>query len=92
MAVLAAVVPFHPERRDARLQSRITYEWNHGIGEVVTALIQAGLVIEFLHEHRDCYSQQLPWMVPTGVLNEWRLPNDVADVVPLVYSIRAHKP
>jgi hypothetical protein len=26
------------------------YGWNHGLGEIVTALAQAGLRIEFLHE------------------------------------------
>lgn len=28
-----------------------THEWIHPIGDVVTALVGAGLLIEFLHEH-----------------------------------------
>ena len=27
-----------------------TYEWQHSLGEIVTALVTAGLRIEFLHE------------------------------------------
>ncbi|MER5185691.1 hypothetical protein ABT009_46860 [Streptomyces sp. NPDC002896] len=29
----------------------LTIEWRHGIGDVVSALIAAGLRLEFLHEH-----------------------------------------
>ena len=33
-----------------------TYEWQHTLGEIVTALIDAGLRIEFLHEFPfTCY-------------------------------------
>ena len=28
-----------------------TYEWNHALGHVVSAVIEAGLILEFLHEH-----------------------------------------
>src|SRR3990172_8592486 len=36
--------------RDAPLVNRVTYSWSHGLGEIVSALIAAGLRIEFLHE------------------------------------------
>lgn len=29
------------------------YGWNHGLGEVITALSEAGLSIEFLNEHKE---------------------------------------
>lgn len=35
-----------------KLKNTRGYEWNHGLGEIVTALIEAGLRLEFLHEHR----------------------------------------
>jgi 2-polyprenyl-3-methyl-5-hydroxy-6-metoxy-1,4-benzoquinol methylase len=35
---------------DAGLRNRETHEWTHSVGEVVTALINAGIRIEFLHE------------------------------------------
>src|SRR5262249_46002799 len=31
-----------------------SYEWSHGLGEIVTALASAGLRIEFLHEFPCC--------------------------------------
>lgn len=37
--------------RDVGLQHQETREWIHPIGDVLTALINAGLIIDFLHEH-----------------------------------------
>jgi len=82
------------------LKNTRNYEWNHGLGEIVTALIDAGLRIEFLHEHREMAWQGLPWMVAGEQAPEnsrhqrrtsWRLPHDQRDKVPLMYSIRATK-
>ncbi|MEU1285591.1 class I SAM-dependent methyltransferase [Kitasatospora sp. NPDC005856] len=36
---------------DARLDATVTVQWQHGLGEVVTALTGAGLRLDFLHEH-----------------------------------------
>lgn len=71
----------------ARVANATTYQWNHGIGEVVTALVTAGLAIEALHEHRGCDWQALPQMArgPDGM---WRLPEH-GEMLPLMYSIRA---
>src|SRR5690606_6441865 len=44
------------------LEKKKTYEWNHGLGEIVTALIEAGLQIEFVHEHREVPWKALPQM------------------------------
>jgi SAM-dependent methyltransferase len=40
----------------ARLHNQRTYSWMHPLGETVSALIRAGLTLEWLHEH-DC----VPW-------------------------------
>ena len=41
---------------------RVEYEWDHPLGEIVTALIEAGLTIEYLHEFRRLGSRQtLDW-------------------------------
>jgi SAM-dependent methyltransferase len=40
----------------ARLQNSKTYTWLHPLSDVVTALIDAGMSLRFLHEH-DC----VPW-------------------------------
>jgi SAM-dependent methyltransferase len=83
------------------LKNQQGYEWNHGLGEIVTALIDAGLRLEFLHEHREIAWQALPWMagenaVPPGSMHRrrehWRLPEAQRDLVPLMYSLKASKP
>jgi SAM-dependent methyltransferase len=35
---------------DAHVQAAVQYEWNHPLGEIVTALLEAGLAIDYLHE------------------------------------------
>ncbi|SDT39069.1 class I SAM-dependent methyltransferase [Microlunatus soli] len=66
------------------LTHRETREWIHPVGEVVTALAGAGLVIEFLHEHPD------DGYAPTTL----SATADVAGVpeLPALFSIRAHRP
>lgn len=79
------------------LENNGTYEWNHGIGEIVTALIDAGLVIEWVHEHQTVYWKALPHLVSLSgdeawhVRDEWRLPADQRDNLPPMYSIRARR-
>ena len=60
-----------------------TYEWNHGLGEVVAALIGAGLAITGLQEHRDLEWQGLPQMALEAD-GRWRLPPEQRDLVPLM--------
>ncbi|MFH1331021.1 MAG: class I SAM-dependent methyltransferase [Actinomycetota bacterium] len=67
-----------------------TYEWNHGLGEVVAALLEAGLVVTGLREHRDLEWQGLPQMTE-GEDRRWRLPEAQRDLVPLMYSLWARK-
>ncbi|MEX1253728.1 MAG: class I SAM-dependent methyltransferase [Dehalococcoidia bacterium] len=73
----------------AKLTHRTTYEWPHPISEVVTALINAGLRVEFLHEFPFSIYQQLPFLVRTGE-KMYRLPEHDGSV-PLLYSIKATK-
>ncbi|MFQ5696893.1 MAG: class I SAM-dependent methyltransferase [Myxococcota bacterium] len=75
---------------EARLGNTITYEWNHGLGEVATSLIDAGLAIELLHEHATCASQVLPALVHRED-GWWELPEGT-ERLPLMYSIRARRP
>jgi SAM-dependent methyltransferase len=63
------------------------YIWLHGLGEIVTALIDAGLVVEFLHEHEQTVFQQLPFLEQDDE-GWWRLPADQPSL-PLLFSLRA---
>ncbi len=85
-----------------KLEVTPTYEWNHGLGEIVTAVIEAGLRLDFLHEHREVPWQALPWMEPVGDPPRgadgryqsgrmWRLPEAQRELVPLMYSLMATK-
>ncbi len=76
--------------RAAKLEHRTRYEWPHPVSEVVTALIDAGLRIEFLHEFPFTTFPQLPFMVRTGD-KTYRLPEHDGSI-PLLYSIKATKP
>jgi len=40
------------------------YNFSDGLGETINALIQAGLVIDFVHEHKVVHWQGNPIMVP----------------------------
>ncbi|MGH6903177.1 MAG: class I SAM-dependent methyltransferase [Geminicoccaceae bacterium] len=72
-----------------RLPHMTCYEWSHGLGEIVSALIDCGLTIRSLKEHRRCLWQPLRFMVPDSQ-GWWRLPEG-SERLPLMYSIRASK-
>lgn len=82
------------------LKNARSFDWNHGVGEIVTALIEAGLRIDFLHEHREVAWQALPWMVRTdgdetakgySRRTAWQLPPEQRASCPLMYSLKATK-
>ncbi len=64
-----------------------TYEWTHPLSEIINALIQAGLKIEFVHEFPVSFYKALPFMVKNKN-REWRLKGDP---IPLTFSIKATK-
>ncbi len=68
-----------------------TYEWNHGIGEIVTALLDAGLVITGLVEHDSVPWEALPGQMTLRDDGEWALAGR-AGVAPLTYTLQAVKP
>ncbi|OGO51532.1 MAG: hypothetical protein A2148_01245 [Chloroflexi bacterium RBG_16_68_14] len=76
--------------RSAHFENNTTYEWPHPISEVVTALIGAGLRIEFLHEFPFTTYQFLSF---TEVVADGSMRLTKHDgSVPLLYSIKATKP
>lgn len=69
---------------------RTSYEWMHGIGEVVQATIDAGLQISGLRELDELPWPRWPQMIRTDS-GWWRMP-DSAPRLPLLYALRAHLP
>lgn len=77
---------------DAHLRNVENHSWNHGLGEIVSALLDAGLVLTQLVEH-----ESVPWNpFPEGMMRlsddgEWRL-IDRPERLPLTYTLQARKP
>ncbi len=75
---------------DADIGEQTEYGWDHGLGEIVTSLIDAGLVIDTLVEH-PFLDWKADFLVedPPG---RYVLPPDTAGELPLMFSLRASKP
>lgn len=74
---------------DTEFANTRSAEWNHGIGEILTAVLDAGLAITGFEEHRSVPWQAMPDMV-AGEDGEFRLP-DRPDRIPLTYTLQAVK-
>ena len=57
---------------DAVFTHNVTHEWNHGLGEIVSALLDAGMTLTGLAEHDSVPWNALPGMM-TETDGEWRL-------------------
>ena len=76
--------------REAPTDGLVEYNWDHSLGEIVTALADAGLRLEFLHEF-----DFVRWPMDFLVQSEdgmWRLPDDSKGSLPLFFSLKATKP
>ena len=74
---------------DVRLTNATTHQWLHPLGDVVTALIAAGLRLDWLHEHST-----VPWRLFNCLVADdeelYRWPDQ--PWLPLAYSLRATRP
>ena len=79
---------------DVHIENRVCYSWAHGMGEILTALADAGLRVEYLHEFPYCVAPFFDWMERDADRWYW-LPDGHggrrADL-PFSYSIMAHEP
>lgn len=81
--------PAQQAGRSAPVEPRLSYEWTYTLGGVVTALIEAGLTIEFVHEYPECCYPHFPWM-QRDERGWWRQP-DGRDLLPMTLTVRAHR-
>ena len=58
---------------DAVFTHNRTHQWNHGLGEIVTALLDAGLELTGLAEHDSVPWDAMPGMMEEAGGGEWRL-------------------
>lgn len=74
---------------DLELEHGRTHVWPHSLGELLTALLDAGLDLRFVHEHQFATYRQFPGLVQ-GEDGYWRFDGDVN--LPLTVSTKATKP
>ncbi|MCK5400013.1 MAG: class I SAM-dependent methyltransferase [Flavobacteriaceae bacterium] len=72
---------------DSKMISK-EYGWNHGLGEVISALIEAGLHIEYLKEYDESPYNVLPDLVET----ESGMYELKDKLYPLIFTLKATKP
>jgi len=77
-------------RPDGLLVVDTTHEWNHGLGEIVTALLAEGLQITGLVEHDSVPWEALPGQMTKDEHAEWRL-TDRPWRLPASYTLQAVK-
>lgn len=76
-------------KTDATLQHTVSHQWNHGIGEIITAVTDAGMSLTQFVEH-----DSVPWnafaegAMVLGDDGEWRL-LDRPERLPLSYTLQA---
>lgn len=73
---------------EGRLKASQSYEWNHGLGEVISALLKYGLQISALVEHQSIPWEALPGQMVLDDQEEWRL-KDAPWRLPLSYTLVA---
>jgi SAM-dependent methyltransferase len=71
---------------EADTEHNRTEEWQHTLGDVVSAVIDAGLTLELLHEHDHTLFHRWPFLEKDG--DAYRMPAG-RPRLPLMYSLRA---
>ncbi len=76
---------------DQVFANTVTHVWNHGLGEIVTAVLDAGMQLTMLVEHDTVPWDALPGLMEPGQPHEWRLA-DRPWRLPHTYTLQAVKP
>jgi SAM-dependent methyltransferase len=75
---------------DVRFTANVTHSFSHGLGEVVTALLDEGMTLTRFEEHQSVPWEALPGQMQRGDDGEWRLV-DRPWRLPLTYTLHAVK-
>jgi SAM-dependent methyltransferase len=75
---------------DVVFSHNVTHAWNHGIGEIITALLETGLSVTGFDEHDSAPWPALPRLMERADDGEWRLIDD-SSRVPCTYTLQAAK-
>ncbi|HEU0194248.1 MAG TPA: methyltransferase domain-containing protein [Gaiellales bacterium] len=75
---------------DQVFQTTVTHEWNHGLAEIVTALLDAGMEVTRLEEHDSVPWEALPGHMTRLDGGEWQL-TDRPERLPHSYTLQARR-
>jgi SAM-dependent methyltransferase len=75
---------------DATFVHNLTHEWNHGLGEIVGALLEVGMELAMLDEHDSVPWEALPGQMERLDGGEWRLA-ERPERLPHSYTLQAVK-
>ena len=84
-----AVTTSYADENSAHAEQTL-HGWDHGLGEIVNGLIDAGLRIDSLREY-PFVDWKLDFLVEDGD-GRWRLPGELDGRLPLFFSLKASKP
>jgi SAM-dependent methyltransferase len=76
---------------DQVFTTTVAHEWNHGLGEIVTAVLDAGMKLTMLVEHDSVPWEALPGQMEDLGGGEWRL-SDRPGRLPHTYTLQALRP
>jgi SAM-dependent methyltransferase len=70
----------------------VSYDWNHGLGQILTAVLDAGLVIERFEEHREVPWRPFELFEPSpDHPGEFVLPEHRRERMPCTYTLVARR-
>ena len=75
---------------DVQFTARPSYEWNHGLGEIFTALLTRGMEITGFVEHDSVPWEALPGLMERDNRGEYRL-REGRERLPMSYTLQAVK-
>jgi SAM-dependent methyltransferase len=73
---------------DHKFAATTTHEWNHGLGEIITALLEAGMTVTGLVEHDSVPWNALPRRMHEIGNGEWQL-SERPERLPHTYTLQA---
>jgi SAM-dependent methyltransferase len=73
---------------DVEFSHNVTHEWNHGLGEIVSAVLAAGMTLTGLVEHTSVPWEALPGRMRRLDGGEWQL-SDRPERLPHTYTLQA---
>lgn len=73
------------------VDQRESFQWSHGLGEIVQSVIDAGLTVTRMDEHAEGFWPRFEGMIRNPD-RTWRLPHPLHGRYPMTFTLVARKP